>query len=165
MAFENILWNVFWRSILIFNLNYKPDGPWIYAHFGIWNMCMGYTPGWNVWGEWVLAVNHHNHKNWVPSILIHNLWLIFMWMKQKNFFFEKKIKITDSKKVHFSRSPILNFFLSNGHIDWAYQCFFHHSILLTQGPSHEILQKILRIGNFEKRSFFQKKILLHPYEN
>ena len=31
-----------------------------------------------------LAVNHHNFKNWVPSILTHNLWLIFMGMKQKN---------------------------------------------------------------------------------
>ena len=30
-----------------------------------------------------LAVNHHNNKNWVPSILTHNLWLIFMGMKQK----------------------------------------------------------------------------------
>ena len=42
-----------------------------------------YTAGWYVWGEWFLAVNHHNHKNWIPSILIHNLWLIFMGMKQK----------------------------------------------------------------------------------
>ena len=37
-----------------------------------------------------LAVNHHNNKNWVPSILTHNLWLIFMGMRQKNFFFLKK---------------------------------------------------------------------------
>ena len=44
-----------------------------------------YTAGWNVWEEWFLAVNHHNHKNWVPSILTHNLWLIFTGMKQ--FFF------------------------------------------------------------------------------
>ena len=29
------------------------------------------------------AVNHHNNKNWVPSILAHNLWLIFTGMKQK----------------------------------------------------------------------------------
>ena len=33
-----------------------------------------YTAGWNVLGAWFLAVNHHNHKNWVPSILIYNLW-------------------------------------------------------------------------------------------
>ena len=39
-----------------------------------------YTASWNVWGEWFLALNHH--KNWVPTILIHNLWLIFMGMKQ-----------------------------------------------------------------------------------
>ena len=30
-----------------------------------------------------LVVNHHNNKNWVPSILTYNLWLIFMGMKQK----------------------------------------------------------------------------------
>ena len=42
-----------------------------------------YIAGWNVWGDWVLAVYHHNHKNWVPTIQTHNLWLIFMWMKQK----------------------------------------------------------------------------------
>ena len=45
---------------------------------------INYTSGWNVWGELFLAVNHHNHKNWVPSILTHNFWLIFMGMKQKN---------------------------------------------------------------------------------
>ena len=37
-----------------------------------------------------LAVNHLNIKNWVPSILTHILWLIFMGMKQKKKF-EKKI--------------------------------------------------------------------------
>ena len=30
-----------------------------------------------------LAVNHHYSKNWVPFILTHNLWLIFMRMKLK----------------------------------------------------------------------------------
>ena len=49
-------------------------------------MAIIYTDGWNVWGEWFLAVNHHNHKNCVPSILTHNLWLIFIEMKQKNVF-------------------------------------------------------------------------------
>ena len=48
-----------------------------------------------VWGQWFLAVNHHNHKNWVPSILIHNLWLILIRTKQKKF------KLADSKKVIF----------------------------------------------------------------
>ena len=39
-----------------------------------------------------LAVNHHDIKNWVPPILTHNLWLIFMRKKQKRiiFFFLKK---------------------------------------------------------------------------
>jgi len=75
-----------------------------------------YTAGWNVWGDWVLAVYHHNHKNWVPSILTHNLWLIFKRMKQFFFFFffEKiKFKMADSKKGHFSKSPILNIFCEN----------------------------------------------------
>ena len=54
-----------------------------------------------------LAVNHHNIKNWVPSILTHNLWLIFMGMKQKKIFFllKKKFKMADSKKLSFSTSP------------------------------------------------------------
>ena len=55
-----------------------------------------------------LAVNHHINENWVPSILTHNLWLIFMGMKQKkNFFDKKKIKMADSKTLSFSKSPIL----------------------------------------------------------
>ena len=55
-------------------------------HFGgLKLLIFGYTAGWNVWGgEWFLAINHHNHKNWVPFILTLNLWLIFMGMKQKN---------------------------------------------------------------------------------
>ena len=53
-----------------------------------------YTAGWNVWGDWFLAVNHHNHKIWVPSILTHNLWLIFTGMKQKKkFLWKKKIQM------------------------------------------------------------------------
>ena len=34
-----------------------------------------------------LAVKHHNIKNWVPSILTHNLRLVFMGMMQIFFFF------------------------------------------------------------------------------
>ena len=51
-----------------------------------------------------LAVNHHNNKNWVPSILTHNLWLIFMEMKQKKIQkkIQKKFKMADSKKLSFS---------------------------------------------------------------
>ena len=37
----------------------------------------------NVWDGFFLAGNHNNHKNWVPSILSHNLCLISMGMKQK----------------------------------------------------------------------------------
>jgi hypothetical protein len=27
-------------------------------------------------------INHDNHKNWVPFILFHNLWLISVALKQ-----------------------------------------------------------------------------------
>jgi hypothetical protein len=40
----------------------------------------------------------------------------------------------------------------------------HQSILLTQGPIHEILQKILRIGNFEKLTFFELAILFFDFQ-
>ena len=63
-----------------------------------------YTAGINVWCKSFLAVNHHNHKNWIPFILSQNLWLIFMGIK--HFFFLKK----DSKKLCFSKPPILNIF-------------------------------------------------------
>ena len=54
----------------------------------IFFVCKGYyTPPKNVWCGSFLAVNHHNHENWVPSILIHNLWLIFIGMMQKKIFF------------------------------------------------------------------------------
>ena len=56
-------------------------------------------------GSGFLAVNHHYHKNWVLSILIHNLWLMFMGMKQK------KNQNGRLKKDHFSKSLILNIFL------------------------------------------------------
>ena len=41
-----------------------------------------------------------------------------------------------------------------------HQCPSHQSILLTQGPICEIFAKIfLRIGDFEKRCFFESAIL------
>ena len=67
-------------------------------------------------GEWFLAVNHHNHKNWDPSILTHNLWQISMWMKQKFFFFWKtKFKMADSKKCVFQNHQFSIFFVK---ISW-----------------------------------------------
>ena len=62
-------------------------------------------------GEWFLAVNHHDHKNWVPSILNDKLWLVSMGMKQKITKKIIKFKMADSKKGHFSKSPILNIIL------------------------------------------------------
>ena len=53
-----------------------------------------------------LPVNHHNHKNWVPSILTHNLWLIFMGMKQNGW-----IKKTEFFKTHIN-ALCINLFIS-----------------------------------------------------
>jgi len=40
------------------------------------------------------------------------MWANFWWDEGKKFFFEKmKFKMADSKKGHFSKSPILNIFL------------------------------------------------------
>ena len=52
--------------------------------------------------------NQGKHQNFDPSILPYKFGLIFMGMKQ-NFFFlsKKKFKMADSKKAHFSKSPIL----------------------------------------------------------
>ena len=56
-------------------------------------------------------------QNWVPPILSQNLWLIFMGIKQKKFFFAKK----KSKMADFSKSPFFkiansqNFFVK---ISW-----------------------------------------------
>ena len=76
---------------------------------------LGYTAGWNVWGEWFLAGTQSNHQNFDPSLLTNKLWLVFMGMKQ--FFFSKfrKIKMADSRKVHFSKLPILDIFLWKFH--------------------------------------------------
>ena len=55
--------------------------------------------------------NHGKHQNFDPSILPYRFGLIFMGMKQKKFFFlKKKFKMADSKKSHFSKSPILKIF-------------------------------------------------------
>ena len=58
-----------------------------------------------------LAVNHHNIENWVPSILTHNLWLIFMGIRH-NFFFllQKKIQNGRLKKRSFFNSVNSQYF-------------------------------------------------------
>ena len=74
----------------------------------LWSFMSRYTHALLSFPRSFLAVNHHNKKNWAPSILTHNLWLIFMGMKQK------EILMADSKKLSFSKSPILNIFLRKG---------------------------------------------------
>ena len=68
-----------------------------------------------------------------------------MGMKQKKFFFlKKKIKMADSKKAHFSKSPILKIF-SRIHMnkqqlrcDYAYLQFFVRMLLLLQGRINDL---------------------------
>ena len=58
-----------------------------------------------------MAVNHHNHKNGIPSILIHNLWLIFIiWSKKKWFFWKKKNQNGRLKKRSFFNSVNSQYF-------------------------------------------------------
>ena len=56
------------------------------------------------------AVNQDNHQNFDPSLLAYKCWLIFMVMKQKNFFCKLLSFWLKSKKLTFSTSPILIFF-------------------------------------------------------
>ena len=58
--------------------------------------------------------NQGNHQNFEKSLVPHKWWLIWVRMKQKKIFFEKKkIKMAVSKKLLFSSPPILNFFCEN----------------------------------------------------
>ena len=66
---------------------------------------ISFTAGWNVWGDWFLAVNHYNYKIWVPLILKHYLWLIFTGMKQK------KSKWRTQRKVIFQNCQCSIFFV------------------------------------------------------
>ena len=45
--------------------------------------------------------NQGNHQNLVPSLVYNKVWLIWIDLKQF-FFFEKKIKMAESKKLSFS---------------------------------------------------------------
>ena len=69
-----------------------------------------YTGAKDIWGGWFFSGNHNNHKNWVPSILPHNLCLIFMRMKQF-YFFLKKNKNGQLKNWDFQNRQFSLFFL------------------------------------------------------
>ena len=56
----------------------------------------------NVWCGSFLAVNHQNHKNWVKSIQMHNLWLWSGWSRLK--------------KGHFPVPPILNIYFKKSKV-------------------------------------------------
>ena len=56
------------------------------------------------------AGNQGNHQNFDPSLQPKKLWLMFMGMNQKKYFFEEKnSKMADSKRLSFSKPAILNF--------------------------------------------------------
>ena len=63
-----------------------------------------------------LAVNHHYSKNWVPSILTHNLWLIFIGMKQKKR--KKKLK----KKIASSQWKLVRNYM----LEWMGLNFYYN---------------------------------------
>ena len=99
---------------------FKNEERCVSLHFRPVILNYGYTRNRNVLTMWFLAGNQGNHQNFDPSLLANNLWRFFMRIKQKKFLFSKKIfKMADSKKVRFSKSPILNVFL------WK----FHESVL------------------------------------
>ena len=68
-----------------------------------------YTWAKNVWDVWFLARNHDNHQYFDPSLLLTQETLTD-FHGDEAIFFEKKIKIADSKKLSFSKPPILNIF-------------------------------------------------------
>ena len=74
--------------------------------------------------------NQGKHQNFNPSILPYTVGLIFMRMKQFLFIFFFKFKMADSKKLRFSKLPILKI----------------------------LSRKVLRIGSFENLSFFESAI-------
>ena len=69
-----------------------------------------YTPSQNVWSRSKSVVMFGLIKILNPFLLTSKLWLVFMGMNKK-----KKIKMPDSKKTHFPKSPILNIFFQKFH--------------------------------------------------
>ena len=81
-----------------------------------------------------LAVNHHNIKNWVPSILTHNLWLIFMGLRRTTWR-PYRLSHIDALRINQSYYPkdqsvkfwqkLLSFWRC-----WKTQFFFESAILI-----------------------------------
>ena len=66
-----------------------------------------YTKVQNVWHGSKSVVTFGCDQKFDPSLLTYKLLLVFIEMKKKS---KKKIKMADSKKAHFSKSPILKIF-------------------------------------------------------
>ena len=94
MAFLNTIYN--------FMTNSTAASKYIPTSYTVWR---------NMTHSKEFSGNQGKHQNFDPSILPYKFGLIFMGMKQKKFFFLKeKIKMSDSKKLRFSKPPILNIF-------------------------------------------------------
>ena len=78
-----------------------------------------YTGGRNVWSGWFLAGNQDNHQSFIPSLISKNLWLIFMGMKQKNFFFEKQNSKWPTQKNWVFQNHQFSIFFFKNFMDWS----------------------------------------------
>ena len=103
-----------------------------------------YTAGINVWGGSFLAVHHHNHKNWVPAILTHNLWLIFMGKQKCNFCLFYTLCQTAWRPYRLSHINALCINLTT------------HS----RTNPWNFCETILRIGGFKNLSFLSRPFLI-----
>ena len=60
----------------------------------------------DVYAHQSFGLNHGNHKNWAPSMLPHNLWMISIVMKQKKEFWIFTLKLDNwwiQKNFHFEK--------------------------------------------------------------
>ena len=67
-----------------------------------------YTRDRNILSGWFLAGNQGNHHNFDPSLLPKKT--VFIKMKQKTFFFEKKFQNGQLKKTEFFKNTKNTFF-------------------------------------------------------
>ena len=114
------------------------------------------------------AGNQDNHQNFDPSLLLKTLGLIFIGLKQKNLFFEKKnpkMAADSKKRPENPKNAFLPVFeltyvgQSYDHISWAISMPF--ASINPKNPRTNpwnFWKKILRIGGFEKLSFFESAI-------
>ena len=77
----------------------------------------GTLPPKNIWCGSFLVVNHHNLRNWVPSILTHILRQIFMGMRQKNLTQKRSISSSANSQYFFPKISWIGPWVNR--IDWC----------------------------------------------